>query len=95
MLIVSLAAPAFAGAKFEKNFAAKRSKRILADKKTEPAAKLNVDSGLGRTNTGGTAACPDYIVCVVNGVIVTGDAMKACNSGHVEVISQCRGKARL
>ena len=56
--------------------------------------KKTVDSGLGKTNSGGTAACPTKIVCIVNGVVVTGPGQEACNGGSVRTITQCDSKAK-
>jgi hypothetical protein len=56
--------------------------------------KKTVDSGLGTTNSGGTAACPTKIVCIVNGVVVTGAGQEACNGGSVRTITQCDSKAK-
>ena len=79
VLIVSLAGPALAGGmKGEKNFSEARTVRV--------------DSGLGRTNAGGTAACPTQIVCMVNGVIINGPPAGACNGGSAVVVSQCHKK---
>lgn len=81
VLIVSLAGPALAGGlKTERNFS--------------EARLVHVDGGLGKTNSGGTAACPDSIVCMVNGVIITGPGQAACNGGRAVVISQCHSKAK-
>jgi hypothetical protein len=81
VLIVSLAGPALAGGmKGEKNF----SEVKIA----------HVDSGLGRTNSGGTAACPTAIVCMVNGVIINGPGQAACNGGRAVVVQQCHSKGR-
>jgi hypothetical protein len=88
VLIVTLAGPAFAGEKGgDKNFA--------EIKKVEMKKSPAVDSGLGKTNSGGTAACPVYIACVVNGVIVNGPAAEACNGGRAQPVQQCQSKAKL
>ena len=79
IVIVSLAGPALAGGmKGEKNFS--------------EVKVAHVDSGLGRTNAGGTAACPTQIVCMVNGVIINGPPAGACNGGSAVVVSQCHKK---
>ena len=87
VVILSLAAPAFAEEKKEE------MKKEEGMKKVEKG-KPNVDGGLGTTNSGGTAACPTYIACVVNGVIVTGPPAEACNGGSAQVITQCDSKAK-
>ena len=84
VLIVSLAGPALAGGmpvhgmSKEKNFS--------------EAKPIHVNSGLGTTNSGGTAACPTAIVCMVNGVIINGPPSEACNGGRAVVVQQCHSK---
>jgi hypothetical protein len=96
VLIMSLAGPALAGEqKVEKNFTAEKVEKNLAAEKKVERPNITVNGGLGTTNSGGTAACPTHIVCIVNGVIINGPGMEACNNGYVTVISQCMSKAKL
>jgi hypothetical protein len=58
-------------------------------------AALAAPALAGTSDTPGAyLGCHSYIVCVINGHIVTGDAQKACNNGKVETITQCPKKAK-
>jgi hypothetical protein len=88
LLIVSAAMPALAAGK---HFAQADK---MAEKVEMKKPDIKNDGGLGKTNTGGTAACPVTIACVVNGVIVTGPASAACNGGRAQPVQQCLSKAK-